>query len=116
MTDQTRNISFFDILNTVGSLASITGISLLWLKGDGGIDWASALVIAIAVSAGVGMTSVLVWAFIMGYRKLASPNSMFIRIAYIGLGTPGLLLLGVFLALATNKLFLLVNWNWFFHR
>lgn len=116
MADQTRKISFLDVLNTVGSIASITGISLLWLKGDGGVDWVSALIIVVAVSAGLGMASALVWAYIMGYRKLAATSSVLIRVAYIGLGAPTLILLGLLLALLTNKFFLLIDWGWFFRR
>jgi len=116
MPDQVRRISFLDVLNTVGSIASITGISLLWLKGDGGVNWADALVAVIAVSACVGLASALAWAFILGYRKVAAPNSVLIRVAYIGLGTPGLFLVGVLLALMVNKLFISLDWSWFFHR
>jgi len=112
----TRRISFLDVVNTVGSLASITGISLLWLKGESGINWEVLLLLAFAVPAAVGLVSAVAWALILGYRRLASGQSTLVRVAYIGLSGPAAVLIVVLLALIANKLFISINWQWFFQQ
>lgn len=116
MTVPTRRISFIEVTNTVGSLASITGISLLWLKGEGPISWENVLGVAMIVLSCVGLASAFAWLLLQGYRRYASEGSLLVKVAYIGLGVPGALLAGVLLALLANKLFISINWNWFFQR
>jgi hypothetical protein len=114
MTVQTRSVSFIEIVNTVGSVASITGVSLLWLKGDGPLAWENVVGVAMIVASCVGLASALAWLLLQGYRRFAAEASLLQKVAYIGLGVPGTVLGGVLLALLANKLFISINWNWFF--
>jgi hypothetical protein len=88
MTVQTRRVSFIEIVNTVGSLASITGVSLLWLKGDGPLSWENVLGVAMIVASCVGLASALAWLLLQGYRRFVAEASLLQKVAYIGLGVP----------------------------
>ena len=114
MTVAIRRTSFIEIVNTVGSLASITGISLLWLKGDGPVAWENVVGVAMIVALCVGLASALAWLLLQGYRRFAAQGSLLVKVAYIGLGAPGAVLGGILLALLANKFFISINWNWFF--
>lgn len=110
-----KRTSFVDVFNTIGSLASITGVSVLWLKGTGTINWEVILLAALAVPALVGLASALAWALLLGYRTPTISGSHLLRIAYLGLGYPIATLAGLLLILLANKLFISLDWRWFFH-
>lgn len=114
MNISTSKVSYLEIVNAVGSLASITGISLLWFKGDGPLSWENVVGTAMIVASCVGLASALAWLLLQGYRRIAAEGSLFVKVAYIGLGLPGAVLGGVLLMLVANKLFISINWNWFF--
>ncbi len=69
---------------------------------------------ALIILSCVGLASALAWLLLQGFRRYAANGSLLVKVAYIGLGMPGALLGGVLVALLANKLFISINWNWFF--
>jgi hypothetical protein len=106
---------FSEILNFLGSLASVTGVSLLWLKGSGTLDLETIAAVAVSASAVLGLASFLVWALFSGYRRYLIQSPVALRLAYFALGGPVCLFVGALLAAIANKLFLSIPWSWFFH-
>lgn len=114
--DSIRRLSFLDVLNAVGSLASITGISFLYLKGDGRLSVGDMIGIGLIASCSLGLAALILWLFIQGYRRFLVAAPLMLRVAYFTLGVPGAALFGVVVALLANKAFISVDWSWFFHR
>ncbi len=108
-----KRTSFLEVFNTVGALASITGVSVLWLKGAGSIDWELVLLAALAVPAITGLAAGLAWFLLLGYRSPRISSSPLLRIMYLGLGYPIVTLIGLLLVLAINKAFISLDWSWF---
>jgi hypothetical protein len=110
-------IGFVDALNIVGSVASITGISLLWIKDlTGSIDWGLVSVVALIVPAQFGLLSGLVWLLMAGYQKFVSQHSVLIKVFYFGIGGPAIPICCFAAAALVNKIVISINWEWFFSR
>jgi hypothetical protein len=94
-----KRINVKEAANIGGNIASITGISLLWMQSLSGqvnvLIAAPILVIAALFTIGL---SALAWFFLtLGYQRLAVPSSTrsgntAVKIAYAGLVGGGLLL------------------------
>ncbi|ATA53272.1 hypothetical protein CKY39_08655 [Variovorax boronicumulans] len=114
--ESTRKLNFLDVLNAVGSLASITGISLLYLKGEGALSVSDMIGIGLIASCSLGLVALILWTFIRGYRRFMVAAPLMLRVAYFTLGVPAAILFGVVVALLANKAFISVDWSWFFHQ
>ena len=105
--------SFVEVVNFLGSLASVTGVSLLWLKGEREIDLGTILAISLSASGALGLASLFAWALIAGYKRYLDKTSVMLKIAYFTLGIPAIFFVGLLIALSANKLVISVDWFWF---
>lgn len=85
-------------VSLAGSLASITGISAIWLFDEFDLnalfDWSILLFFTAWM---IGWACLVVWALLAGYRALVAEQAGLLRWGYILIGTPlgGLILVGI---------------------
>lgn len=105
--------TLIDIVNILGSIASITGISLLWLKGNSHFSPLDIVVISIAVSFCLGLATLGVVIFRYLYYRWFSQRDLLVRIAYFALAIPIIICLMTMIALFTNKVVTSPEFQWF---
>lgn len=114
--ESTRKLNFLDVLNAIGSLASITGISFLYFKGEGALSVSDMIGIGLIASCSLGLAALILWTFIQGYRRFLMSSHLMLRVAYFTLGVPAAILFGAVVALLANKTFISVDYSWFFRQ
>ena len=106
--------SFVAVFNFLGSVASVTGVSLLWLKGRGNIRPEDLLVFAIGVLFSLGLASAAVLILQHGHNRYVKGQSGHAAWTYWLLGVPVMVVV-VFVVLGlVNKLMINLPINWFF--
>ena len=103
-----------DIVNLVGSIASITGISLLWLKGTLNVSPIDVVSIAIVVTFCFGLLILDVFLLRLFYRRWIVGRDMLGKLLYFLLVTPILSVLIILFALLLGKLISSPEFKWFF--
>lgn len=89
-----KPLNVLELVNFVGSIASITGISLLWLQSSSGRNVLFATpVVTIAALLVVGLTALCWVIFSVGYSLFAQSPSVAVKISYSCLAAALLLLL-----------------------
>ena len=114
MSSSSSFSSFAQILNFLGSLASVTGVSLLWLKGSAEIDLATILVFALVASSTLGFVSLVFFWCRLVYLRYVKDVGFLLKIAYFFLSVPFCFIMIALVIGLINKLFLSIDSGWFF--
>ena len=103
-TDSTRKTpKLVDVINILGSVASVTGVSLLWLKGNVSLEHLLIEIpaIAILVSVVLGFSSILYYSIRSIFVRFISAKDPFLKFSFFAFTIPigfGLLVLfGIFI-------------------
>jgi hypothetical protein len=107
MSDSNYRRKFIDVINTFGSIASITGISLLWLKGNTQIDIDTVLmipIIALVVSFSLGVLALVYIVVEYFYRKYTKGKGLMVNVAYFCLIVPALIFILIFVVRLGDKI------------
>ncbi|SRR6266581_2389416 len=104
-----HRIRWIEVVNVAGSIASVTGISLLWFKDR--IDPETAFItvplFAITASLGLGFSALAYHAFIRGYDHWARNAETSVKLAYVSLAVP---LLALVVAAGIGVVFMAFVW------
>jgi hypothetical protein len=80
--------TFLDAVHFLGSIASITGITLLWLRGTVAISPLEIAWFACIVSLFVGLTATFIALVRHIYIRWFRHKDMVVKVAFFGLATP----------------------------
>jgi hypothetical protein len=85
MDEKKRRFGAIDVINVAGSIASITGISLLWLKGSmpPAALIAAIPVVAIAVTLSLGLFALAFVIIRYGYYEFVATRDMAWKFTYV---------------------------------
>jgi len=89
-----HRIKWTEVVSVAGSIASITGISLLWLRDriDPGTAFVTVPLFALTASIGQGFSALAYRAFMHGYDRWARNAETSVKVAYVSLAAPHLAL------------------------
>jgi hypothetical protein len=104
-----------EIVNILGSIASITGISLLWLKDNNHFSPMDILAISVAVSFCLGLATLGVVICRYFYYRWFSQKDLLVKITYFALAIPIISCLMIMIVLFINKVVISTRFEWFFN-
>lgn len=106
---------FNEIFSFLGSIASVTGISLLWAKDSiKSISVDDIIFFLVVTVLFISFYSLLIISSIRIFKKYKEENNMFKNVSVILLLIISCVFLGVLLPLLFNKIIISVNFEWFF--
>ena len=109
-----RKLTVIDIVNLIGSIASITGISLLWLKDTTNVSPVFIFSVAIVVSFCFGLLVLDVFLIQYFYRRWFSGRDMLIKVLYFTLAAPVVSVLIILFTMVLGKVLRSPEFKWFF--
>jgi len=109
-----KRTTTFEVVNFIGSIASITGISLLWLKNSINISPDVIVTVLLAVSFCFGLLLFDVLIIRLVYQKLVFNRSSLAKYAYYLLVTPILIVATIILVLLLGKVISSAEFKWLF--
>lgn len=101
-------------VNILGSVASITGVSLLWLKGRGPFRVEEILSVAVTASVALGLVTIGVFLVRRIEVMRVRSHGEVALWGYRLLAYPVLLVASLFILLIANKILLNFPFDWFF--
>jgi len=103
-----------EIVQMVGAIASITGVSLLWLKRPILDNFDNIAFIAVFAALWLAIISIVILVIIELYLRHFKTEAALRKIVFFIVSVVlALLFLGI-LGLIGNKIVISINWNWFF--
>ena len=102
-----------EILNMLGSIASIAGISLLWVKGNSRVNAFDIPFFFLAVSFGFGVVAAGLFAIRYYYRRLPASADWLVKSTYFCIAVPVVTFVLILISLCGNKLLISIDWDWF---
>jgi hypothetical protein len=103
-----------EIVNLLGSIASVTGVSLLWLKDTIKLTPDEIIAVAVAASFVLGLATTGVLVIRYGYRRWALQGDALAKVVYLTLAFPAVMFSMILIGISVNKLMISIDWNWFF--
>ena len=105
---------FGEIVQIVGAITSITGISLLWLRKPILDNFEDILFMAVLVALWLGAFSLIVLAIVELYQRRFRQQTILRRTVFFVVAVALAMLLFGLLMLVGNKIVIMIDWNWFF--
>lgn len=100
-------------VNILGSIASITGVSLLWLKGRGPFSIEEILSVAASACFALGLATTSIFLVRKVEARLTQRQGELAKWGYRLLAYPIALVAGLLILLLTNKLMINSPFDWF---